>query len=863
MPLCQSCSTAVPAGNTFCGKCGARLGQAEETPTRTEPVRRPSSSSDTMDEGRFPPGTLLAQRYRIVSLLGRGGMGEVYRANDLLLGQTVALKFLPAAATANEAALSRFRNEVRTARQVSHPNVCRVYDIGEAEGLTYLTMEYVDGEDLASLLRRIGKLPQDKALEIARKLCAGLAAAHDKGVVHRDLKPANIMLDGEGQVRITDFGLAGVAVEVRDVRSGTPAYMAPEQHAGKEVTPRSDIYALGVVLHEVFTGKRPSKEGSKPELDPAVERVIQRCLQEDPQKRPATALGVAAALPGGDPLAAALAAGETPSPDTVANAGAVEGMPVRLALACLAAVVVGLAALCFLRNKADIINQVPLENPPEALAAKAREITKSLGYRDRPGDSAFGWQYDWNHIRYVREQKDASSRRSRLKTNQPPAVLFWYRESPELLIAFEALGVTRTDPAPHGPGMLEVLLDPDGRLIEFRLQPLPVAKLTSPAPETDWSRLFAAAGLDFSRFTQAQPEWAPSVFTDARAAWTGSSSGALSDPLRVEAAACQGRPVFFKVIGPWSGPEQPESAQITPSFTLVFFIVLPAAASLLAWRNVRLGRGDRRGAFRLACFVFLAHLPAVLLLNNHAARPQEVTVVVRALHSALFMSASVWVLYMAFEPYVRRRSPELLISWSRLLTARLRDPLLGADLLVGVALGVAGSLLTPLGNLAGPLAESKGPQALATQLTVSAGHSFAFWLELFMSAAGGGLSFLLMWILLRLLLRRWWLAVLVLVLLQLAMFGPGPGPAFAVRAIATAMYAGLLAYALARFGLVTTTVLIFVWTTLGRFPLTANLSAWYASSALLVILSVLALAIYAFHTTLAGRPLWRDELHEP
>jgi hypothetical protein len=130
--------------------------------------------------------------------------------------------FLPSAATASEAALNRFRNEVRTARQVSHPNVCRVYDIGEAEGLTYLTMEYVDGEDLRSLLHRIGKLPQDKAVEVVRKLCAGLAAAHDKGVIHRDLKPANIMLDGQGQVRITDFGLAGFAEQLRDVGCGMP-----------------------------------------------------------------------------------------------------------------------------------------------------------------------------------------------------------------------------------------------------------------------------------------------------------------------------------------------------------------------------------------------------------------------------------------------------------------------------------------------------------------------------------------------------------------------------------------------------------------------------------------------------------------
>jgi serine/threonine-protein kinase len=279
---------------------------------------------------------VLASRYRIVSLLGRGGMGEVYRASDLLLGQIVALKFLPPAAARDEAALARFRNEVRVARQVSHPNVCRVYDIGEAEGLVFISMEYVDGEDLASLLRRIGRLPEDKALEIVRKLCAGLAAAHDKGVIHRDLKPANIMLDSQGQVRVMDFGLAAFAVEARDVRSGTPAYMAPEQKAGREVTARSDIYSLGVVVHEVYTGKRPSdKASSKTDLDPAVAAVVERCLAEDPRKRPASARAVVAALPGGDPLAAALAAGETPSPEAVgrglpgAAAGGAGGVVLR------------------------------------------------------------------------------------------------------------------------------------------------------------------------------------------------------------------------------------------------------------------------------------------------------------------------------------------------------------------------------------------------------------------------------------------------------------------------------------------------------------------------------------------------------
>src|SRR5688572_378678 len=260
----------------------------ESQPTRTSagPVATPRTSSfPSIEEGRFPAGTTLAGRFRILGLLGQGGMGEVYRALDLTLNQPVALKFIAPAEHGSEATLARFRNEVRIARQVSHPNVCRVYDIGVIEGQNFLSMEYVDGEDLASLLRRIGRLPSDKALEFTRRICAGLAAAHERGVLHRDLKPANIMIDGRGRVRITDFGLAALAGDVQggEIRSGTPAYMSPEQRAGREVTTRSDIYALGLVLHEVFTGRRPGESQATPttlvkDLDPTIERVILRCL---------------------------------------------------------------------------------------------------------------------------------------------------------------------------------------------------------------------------------------------------------------------------------------------------------------------------------------------------------------------------------------------------------------------------------------------------------------------------------------------------------------------------------------------------------------------------------------------------------
>src|SRR5262249_39786595 len=146
--------------------------------------------------------------------LGKGGMGEVYKAEDLKLNQTVALKFLPDALALDGAMLARFHNEARTARRITHPNVCRVHDIGEAKGLHFISMEFIDGEDLSSLLRRIGRLPGDKAVELGRQICAGLAAAHDSGVLHRDLKPANVMIDGRGKARITDFGLAEVSAEL-------------------------------------------------------------------------------------------------------------------------------------------------------------------------------------------------------------------------------------------------------------------------------------------------------------------------------------------------------------------------------------------------------------------------------------------------------------------------------------------------------------------------------------------------------------------------------------------------------------------------------------------------------------------------
>jgi serine/threonine-protein kinase len=293
--------------------------------------------------------------------------------------------------------------------------------MGEAEGLLFLSMEYVDGEDLASLLRRIGHLPQDKALEIVRRLCAGLAAAHDKGVIHRDLKPANIMLDGQGQVRVMDFGLAAFASEASDVRSGTPAYMAPEQKAGREVTARSDIYSLGVLVHEIYTGKRPSeKASSKRELDPAVASVVERVCRTT-RKGGRHPRAVLTALPGGDPLAAALAAGETPSPEMVANAGPVEGISVRWAALCLALLLVGVAARYLAQSRLSVVEMIRDSQSPEVLAGRAREYIRAFGYTAPGKDMAMGWEYNRPFLNWLWTEKGAADRSIAWQTLQPPA----------------------------------------------------------------------------------------------------------------------------------------------------------------------------------------------------------------------------------------------------------------------------------------------------------------------------------------------------------------------------------------------------------------------------------------------------------
>lgn len=331
----------------LCPVCLLAAGlQKDDEPRETTVIRggessRPSWESLSGPLDRITPGTILGGRFRITAMVGSGGMGQVYRADDLKLGQPVALKFLNPALAATPESVSRLYAEVRLGRQVAHPNVCRIYDVVEFDHHRCIVMEHVDGEDLGSLMQRVGRLPTGKAAAIARDLCMGLSASHQSGIVHGDLKPSNVMIDGRGRARIMDFGLSALAGEsvVRGgLVVGTPAYMAPEQFDGAPPSFAADVYSLGLLGWELFTGTR-LREGltltemreaaSKPVappstrgvvVDASVEAIILSCLDPDPARRPQTATDVLARFPGRDPLDEAIAAGETPSPELVAAA---------------------------------------------------------------------------------------------------------------------------------------------------------------------------------------------------------------------------------------------------------------------------------------------------------------------------------------------------------------------------------------------------------------------------------------------------------------------------------------------------------------------------------------------------------------
>jgi serine/threonine protein kinase len=826
-------------------------------------------SSDSIPAGGFTPGTILADRYRIIGLLGRGGMGEVYRADDLKLGQPVALKFLPPKLAEDPVRRERFFAEVRITRQLSHPNICRVYDIGEIDGRHFLSMEFIDGEDLASLLKRIGHLTNEKALDIARQLAAGLAAAHERGVLHRDLKPANIMLDGHGRVRITDFGLAiaqGDETQAAEI-AGTPAYMAPEQLAGKGATVRSDMYSLGLVLYEIYTGKkaftattlaelREQKESHTPRaiselregMDPVVERLIRRCMEKDPNARPASVAQLALALPGGDPLAAALAAGETPSPEMVAASGGNEGLKPWIAWTLLAFIILGLFA--YVVTASDRLYQhIPFEKSPEALVERSRVFLQKAGLSGQVKDSAWGFMENSELLSYIRKSDQTENW---LKKLDARAILFWYRQSPESLGFFEleSGSTSPSNPPLRYSGEVLLILDTEGRLMSMRCVPPRVLSGSEALPSPDWKPFFAEAGIDISQWMPSDAQWTPPFHSDSRAAWQGSLPGHSKIQARIEAASFQGKPVSFEIVGPWQRSSQvdyPVQQRTLPArgAPIIFVILFALVCGIFfARRNLRMGRGDRKNATRLALFVL-----GSLTLQWALQLPQGSFT---GLLPAGYMAVLSWILYLAIEPYVRRRWPQVLVSWTRLLSGEWQDPLVARDTLVGVTFGtlillarqVGWWLPFPLGgqNIYSPLGSYKF--FLGTRFVVS-DICYILCVSILLAMA----TFCVI-VFLTVLLRSQKAAIAVCFLLLAVSGGLNSGFVSGIT------FAAIWILALMRFGFVASIVTLFAEWTMMRYPVPSQSSAWYSSYGYLLLAVLAALIFYAFRYSLAGRPLF-------
>jgi serine/threonine-protein kinase len=865
-----------------------------------------SSSSGSVDHGRFAPGTVLDGRYRVLGLLGRGGMGEVYRADDLRLGQQVALKFMPAGIARDAVRLAQFHNEVRTARQVSHANVCRMYDIGEIDGQLFLTMEYVDGEDLSSLLRRIGRLPEDKAIEIARQICAGLAAAHERGVLHRDLKPANIMLDGAGKVRIMDFSLAAVG-EVTDVRAGTPAYMAPEQLEGREVTARSDIYALGLVLYELFTGRRAFDAKTLADLvaqhqsdsitapteivkglDPDIERAILRCLNVEPSRRPTSPLAVAAALPGGDPLAAALAAGETPSPEMIAAAGT-ESASLSPATGALwfALALALLVTATSIVGKSSMFARIPLSKPAPVLADRADQIRQSFGYTEPVVDTASAFAYDQAYLRWASGHGSGGAGWPELPSGRPAVLKFVYRTSPVPLIPRNYVGsVTTSDPPIQINGMTYLTLDSTGQLLRFEAAPAQLEPEGAPPAPVDWDRVFAAAGLSRRDFSETRPGRTPPTFADERHAWQGRLPGTKID-VHVEASGYRGRPVFLDIVAPWTIASRELSGQDDGQGGNAIVVVLMLAGAVFAARaNLKSGRADRRGAYRLAVFTFFVIASQWIVASHALTFNDEKQRFFLRIGLGMFVGGAMYLIYLGLEPFVRRSWPAMLVGWSRLLAGRIRDPLIGRDLLIGVACGaglevlnIASTRLPLRFGLPESIPRLPDPnillgvrefaaviigglnngleQSLIVVFAIAVGRSLFEWL---VRVGGAGIAKALRrpadrFLLSRPALERAFVIVACILMALSAIDARGGNQQF-FDALYTSIEKTVTLFVLLYAGLFAAIVMMFTQYMLDAAPLTFDVSRLYAQESSMTLILVIAIAAVGWWMARAGEPMF-------
>jgi serine/threonine-protein kinase len=375
--------------------------------------------------------------------------------------------------------------------------------------------------------------------------------------------------------------------------------------------------------------------------------------------------------------------------------------------------------------------------------------------------------------------------------------------------------------------------------------------------------MLTRAGFDPAKWRAVTPERNPPIYANARAAWEGTWPTAPAVPVRLEAAALDGKPVYFEAVFPWTPPPSTPSPLLTPNqraanlSILVALAVTILSAAVFAQRNVRAGRGDRRGARRLSAFVFIAVFVSWFFGESHVATVWEVALVVMALAASLLTAAFCWMAYLAAEPFLRRHSPEVLISWTRLLAGELRDPLVGRDVLIGCA---AGPLVAAAAIVSLVLPEWRGQPAsvvFADFYGVVYGIQAVVPLLVWRAAQAvvAGLLCVFLLLVLRLVLRSPWAAAAVFVFGTSAIFGFAAGTDhFVITFSSSVINLAAFVWLIVRFGLLAAVAQFYVWGLFIFFPVTGDLSAWYAGGGVTALVVLAALTLYGFTTALGGRP---------
>jgi hypothetical protein len=414
--------------------------------------------------------------------------------------------------------------------------------------------------------------------------------------------------------------------------------------------------------------------------------------------------------------------------------------------------------------------------------------------------------------------------------------------------------------------MANVKLDPQGRLLSFQAVPptideRPDEKHGLP-PTPDWLSLFAEAGLEMANFKQTGSRWAPPMGYDSRAAWEGVFPNQPQIPLRIEAAAYRGRPIWFEMIGPWVTPPRGTPVQqssFTNLFLATFFLTIALLGVLLTRRNLRLGRGDRKGALRLAFLVFSLYLLSWVCGANHVPTVKEFDLFTINLSAAMLVAGVTWLYYLALEPYVRRHWPHRIIGWSRLLAGHVRDPLVGHDLLMGGLFAIGNSLLVMLALKwpapADALPRFAGFLTLQGYRGVVSSYLLIFPLSMLVS-----LSSLLLVMMISRLLRREWLAFgLVAILVT---FAQGRNPFLGSGFLLFGITITVQFIVLARFGLLALLAQIICFLLIRQYPITSDFSAWYSGGTIFALGVFVAICGYGFYTSLGGQKVFAGKLLE-